>query len=454
MATIEPRGPDGLRLLIDDPNEDLGAEYKAKINLETTLGRAKLAKHLAALANHGGGYLIVGFDDDLKPEHPRPSLPNRDDISRVVKTYLEPPFQCDVREVADAAGLLYAVVAVPSHGATPVCCRADGPQDDKGRVQGVTCGTYYIRKPGPESAPITTPAEWAPLIRRCVTAERSSLLGAIELALGGVSARVAGPTLDETLDQWDAAAAKAYAEDVQAHCPEARVATAHYRFSYAIETGGDLLGLDDLPEIMRRVGLELDREVYTGWGMFHVHPGALTPRFRTDPNFADGEVEFLEVNMVETPRPVGMTDVWRVTGTGLACIHRGYIEDTHWWKDVPPGTAFSPNQMAMNIAELVRHASLLAREFGSASQVHFRCEWRGLSGRTLQDFSRPWMFQGHPPTNDVRRSRAVATIGALEANWAAVAAELAGPVARAFGIGRLITPEWFSGESATWQKRS
>ena len=454
MATFEPRGPDALRLLIVDPNEDLGTEYKAKVNLETTLGRAKLAKHLAALANHGGGYLVVGFDDDLKPEHPRPALPNRDDISRVVKTYLDPPFQCDVREVSDAAGLLYAVISIPSHGATPVCCRADGPQDEKGRVQGVSCGAYYIRKPGPESAPITSPSEWAPLIRRCVSTERSSILGAIELALGGGQASISAPSLQTTLDLWDSAAASAYAKDVETHRPGDKVATAHYRFSYAIETTGDLPRLDDLPEMMRRVGLELDREIYTGWGMFHVFPGPLAPHFKTDLNFDDGNVEFLEMNMVEVPSQVGMTDVWRVSGTGLACIHRGYIEDTHWWKQVPPGTAFSPNQMAMNIAELVRHASLLAREFGSANQVHFRCEWRGLSGRSLQDFSYPWMLEGHPATTDVRKSRAAATIGALETNWTEVAAELAGPVARAFGIGRVLTPEWFAGQSTTWRNRS
>ncbi len=147
---------DALQSLIDDPNEALGTEYKAEIDLETPIGRANFARHIAALANHGGGYLIIGFDDDLTPREPRPSLPTRDDVSRVVKRYLDPPLQCDVRTLDDAEGRTYSVVVVPSHGAVPVCASADGPQDASGRVKGITRGVHYIRKPGPESAPLLT----------------------------------------------------------------------------------------------------------------------------------------------------------------------------------------------------------------------------------------------------------------------------------------------------------
>lgn len=448
MAPVDPRRPDTLQSLIDDPNETLGAEYKARGNLETSIGRAKFARHLAALANHGGGYVVIGFDNDLKPQEPRPPLPSRDDVARVVKLYLEPVFQCDVRELVDAEGRTYAVVVVPPHGPTPVCCCADGPQEG-GKVQGIARGAYYIRKPGPESAPILTPQEWTPLIRRCALAERSSLLGAIETALRGGDQT---PALDTLLLDWHDAASVAYSKGADAHARGAEVATSHFHFSYAIETSGDIPKMSELAGILRRVGLVLDTEVHTGWGMFHVFDGPIAPRSKTDARLEDGELEFLEMNLLETDSKVGMTDLWRVSATGLASIQRGFIEDTHWWKDIPPGQVFSPNQMAMNVTELVRHASLLAREFGAASQVHFRCEWRGLENRQLHDFYHPWIFSGHPAADDVRKSRATATIGKLEAAWQEIAAELAGPVARAFGIGHVVTPEWFVGQSAAWNR--
>ncbi|MBB1177720.1 ATP-binding protein [Brevundimonas aurantiaca] len=442
--------PDALQSLIDDPNETLGAEYKAEVELATPLGRAKLARHLAALANHGGGYLIIGFNDELKPQEPRPALPTRDDVGRVVKRYLEPPLQCDVRTLRDAGQRTYGVIVVPAHGATPVCAAADGPQDAAGRVQGITRGVHYIRKPGPESAPLLTSQEWTPLIRRCALAERSSLLGAIEVALRG-STQVT--SLDAVLASWIDAASVAYSRGVEANLPDRRIATARFHFAYAIETQGDPLKLSDLSGVLRRVAHELDQQVHTGWGMFHVFDGPIGPRFKTDPRLDEGDLEFLEMNLLEQDSKVGMTDLWRVTATGLASLQRGYIEDTHWWKDIPPGQVFSPNQMAMSVTELVRHASLFAREFGEATQVHFRCEWRGLQGRRLHDFHHPWMFSGHPAAEDARRARASATVGALEASWADVAAELAGPVARAFGIGHLMTPAWFVGQSAAWLPR-
>ena len=42
----------------------------------------------------------------------------------------------------------------------PIAAKADGPKDNKGRIQGINASTYYIRKPGPQSAPIIGGEEW------------------------------------------------------------------------------------------------------------------------------------------------------------------------------------------------------------------------------------------------------------------------------------------------------
>ncbi|UFW88435.1 ATP-binding protein [Bradyrhizobium barranii] len=52
--------------LLAAANEDLGIEFKAWMDTRSHDARAKLARHIAALANHGGGYLIFGVDDKTR----------------------------------------------------------------------------------------------------------------------------------------------------------------------------------------------------------------------------------------------------------------------------------------------------------------------------------------------------------------------------------------------------
>jgi predicted HTH transcriptional regulator len=125
--------------------------------------RAKLARHIAALANYGGGYLVFGIDDktrkplgatefDLK-------LFDQNAISGIVRKYLEPRLQVLVEQVQHE-GVIYPVVVVPSHGARPVVAIADGPRDARDRPVGVRLGIIYIRAAGPESAPIRNIDDW------------------------------------------------------------------------------------------------------------------------------------------------------------------------------------------------------------------------------------------------------------------------------------------------------
>ena len=47
--------------LVEFPAESPSAEYKDWLDLASTHGRATLAKHAMAIANHGGGHIILGF---------------------------------------------------------------------------------------------------------------------------------------------------------------------------------------------------------------------------------------------------------------------------------------------------------------------------------------------------------------------------------------------------------
>ena len=48
---------------IVNPAEDLDAEYKSWLDLRMESDRANLARAVIALANHGGGVIVLGFEE-------------------------------------------------------------------------------------------------------------------------------------------------------------------------------------------------------------------------------------------------------------------------------------------------------------------------------------------------------------------------------------------------------
>ncbi|WP_299776851.1 helix-turn-helix domain-containing protein [uncultured Roseobacter sp.] len=165
------------------PNEDLDVEFKRSLPLNDNVGKAKLAKEICALANHGGGWIVLGREDDGSyPE----TLPDeivgvdQDQINQIAAAYLQPSPHCTVSmQQPNGVEFSVPVIWVPSCGTSPVCGKKNGPNDERGRTQGVAKGVHYIRKAGPVSAPIETPDEWQDVIRRCVLSDKTSLLGAL-----------------------------------------------------------------------------------------------------------------------------------------------------------------------------------------------------------------------------------------------------------------------------------
>src|SRR5689334_5052914 len=70
-----PATPNDVQALVDTPCRALDVEYKSWRNLSNAEDRAELARDIAALANHGGGHIVFGFDQDtLRPEDTDPFL--------------------------------------------------------------------------------------------------------------------------------------------------------------------------------------------------------------------------------------------------------------------------------------------------------------------------------------------------------------------------------------------
>jgi Putative DNA-binding domain len=445
-----------LQDLVDSPNETLQAEYKEWLDLADNEVRADLARHMAALANHGGGAIVFGITDLMQPAgaNPFPALSvDHDLIAGIVKRYLEPPFQCEVHFIRSAIGNDHPVVIVPPHGAVPICAKAGGPIVN-GKPKGIAQGVHYTRKPGPESAPLLTAAEWAPIIRRCVSHERAAILAAIDAAIRGPGS--VPPDISDALKAWQDAAQTAFLLDIAERKQYASVAKWHWQLSYAIDRAdAQQLDPNGLLDVLRQVNGEVRDLVRTGWSMFHIFDVAdVKPFFQTDPSSGMGDADFLECRLMRDARtgPVLFPDMWRVSPDGKATLIRNYWEDdlgTNQQFGLAPGTWFSPNMLVRSLAEFVRHARGLAERFNEPTTVSFRIEWHGLQGRVIRDPWNMWLDQW-TARGDHRVAADSWPITMLKDAWPEIVANLAAPVMRAFTTDIALSPTWVRGQSSKW----
>lgn len=355
--------------LLDDPREDLRTEIKRWLDLDDRAVQADLARELIALANHGGGLLLFGFTEghsgwSWTEPCPFPAeLFSPDAINNICKRYAEPSFQCDVRHLRSSAGNNHVVIEVPGGHRVPIRTKRGGPDGSKLRVD-----TYYVRRPGPESAPIGTGQEWDTLLKRCISNQREDLLDGFRAIVGAVGADGALGMLaqrpDAPLVRWRGEARRRL-DDLVSNSADSGAADRYARgtFSSAYRLL-DLPSQPSLPELLEALRNAEGHE--TGWPAWVV----------LQPRPVDGAIQLWE----DVP-DAGHADFWRVTRDGKAFLLRGYQED--FWKGIEPGRFLSLTIPTLRAAECLLHASRLASALG-ANQIEFSVEWTGLRGRVLK----------------------------------------------------------------------
>jgi hypothetical protein len=458
-----PATPSDVQALVDTPCRALDVEYKGWRNLSNLEDRAELARDIAALANHGGGHIIFGFDQDtLTAEDTDPFVTRctPEQVNTIVRTYLDPPVACEVATLRSASGSVHPAIRVAGHGTVPICVRQDGPLIGLSRL--LERGSFYIRKhatgafigiPRPRSDRVETPQDWAPLIRRCVRQDREVLLAMIDAAVEG---RANVPSVVERLATWNTAAHAVFLRLVPLSPVAERLGHSHYMLSYAFELAGpEVPEQAQLPDILRRVVFEL-RPLFRDAMMLFDPPyrRSVQPRFVVDDATGDGETDFLEVAWLRDRPPGETADFWRVSPRGLASIVRDYAEDKmsgNAAMGMQPGTWFSPNVLAQDVAALVCHARSLARFFASVRRVHFHCEWWGLAGREVFDPHVRWVQRG-AAIEDHRVVTTQMPAASLGQAWPEMVAQIMAPVLRAFEPDLALGGDWVRGQMERWTK--
>jgi len=378
--------------LVTYPKEDLATELKGWLNLKDELDKSNLAQAVMAMANHGGGYVLIGFTKhkgEWLPAEPRPadlSGYSVDDCNAVLD-YAEPRFHCDVYFPArSGSDLKYPVVVVPGNHRVPIRARKRGPAGKH-----VKENEYYIRRPGPSSEPPRDGQEWDALMRRCLRVGREDLLEDFRRIMSGPSeAGESAETVPGHLDEWDTESEARWKSRLEERFPS--VHQSPYAFGQWI-LSYELLGELRSPSLSPFMKILDDvRGHETGWP-----PWWVPTRQGIMPYPHEGCIECW---LVETDRgnDPAHADFWRASPEGRMWLVRGYQEDSSEQEAHAPRTIFDLTLPVWRVGEVLLHAHRLASpltgENSKPPLVHVRMRWTGLQDRELKSWAQPSIFLG------------------------------------------------------------
>lgn len=382
MATSRERLAD----LLIDPREDLDCEVKNWLNLQTSNeDKATLAKAVLALANHGGGFIILGLveaPDGIVEAQGRPATLDgysQDLVNGIVHSYADPPFHCAVHMIANPAGGLFPIVVVPGGHRVPVRARRAGPNGNT-----VINNAIYVRKPGPRSETPQSAQDWDDLLGRCLRNRRDEMFDQIRDLITGAVPQIEQPAAPARLDEWVTSSLARW-EGLVAQLPVGTGPRMPYgRFYIAYEIIGERrqIAPANLPDALRASVVR-----HTGWPPFW-YP----TRAGIEPYPFDHSIECWLGGDPDTPpeqRDAAHSDFWRIHPDGLAFLLRGYQEDGEdaqraGHAPVPPATAFDITLPVWRVGEALLHArSLGAHLFEGPTTIRFVAHYEGLAGRSL-----------------------------------------------------------------------
>jgi hypothetical protein len=369
-----------LEPLLAAPVEALDVEYKGWLNLAgDDEHRGILAKTAIALANEGGGVIVVGVREE-RPNlisEPRPveiAPYSQDQINNIIKRFASPSLHCRLSTVQHpVTGHDHAVIEVPGGFTSPVMSKS-------GTNKSIRPHVCYIRKPGPESAPPENHDDWHRLLERCLRNRREDMLNAIRDIVEGRTpvVPIARRAIDAQTAFADAARAAwhkltaSLSADAPARCPLGR-----YELDYALI--GDI-ARPSLSDLLNKLRLVAQRR--SSWPQFWV-----PTREEIEPVPIDDVVQCWLGTPKMGHRDPSNVDFWRTSPEGRMFLLRGYFEDAGGFggREIVPGSILDLHIPIRQVAECLGHARALGALLAPDQelQVLFRARWFGTNGRRI-----------------------------------------------------------------------
>jgi hypothetical protein len=435
---------DDLQQLFEVQSETLATEFKSWLDLSKPEARAVLAKAAIALANHGGGTIIMGMREaPEKPvgSHPRPAELSRytaDAVNAAINKYADPRIHCDVVYLTHpTTGHEHAFVIVPGGHGVPVMSIRDLP----GTIMSQRC---YVRKPGPKSEEPFTAEEWRALINACVKNDRESLLEAFRIILEGQSLR---PVPTEQIDRMEQFRQQSFdrwtqrVERLPSDHPS-RFIHGYYEQTYQFH---DVAPAEGLTELKRRMQTASEIK-HTGWGPFVFFP--LQP---IAPVPAGDSIEAW-IGHPDDDATVGQhADFWRAHPEGLLYELRGYDED--FAEEAKPGSTLDLTLPIWRIGETLLYVARLAKLFGDEPEISILVQYRSLMNRKMKSlFDRRYLSYDRQCVVDSVTLRGQAKASVIEDNTVEVLLPLLRPLYEAFDFAP-ISAELVAGELGRFRNR-
>ena len=170
--------------LLTSPGERQNVDYKSAVafNSNSDFG-LKLIRHILAMANTGGGWIVIGYDDSTlqpDPDHSEDIAATYD--STILSQAVDACTQGDRRivlvvfmQVNPNTGLTYPIIEVTTFERTPFICRSTKPAPNVSDPI-LQYGKVYIRRSQAATSEIQSLAEWEDLIATCVSQRRDEFL--------------------------------------------------------------------------------------------------------------------------------------------------------------------------------------------------------------------------------------------------------------------------------------
>lgn len=415
-----------LENLVQYPKEDLDKEYKSWLDLETCEGKADLAKGLIALANHGGGYLVIGFKQEengnLSLDEARPANLNnygQDVINGIIQRYADPVFHCECHLITNPENQQeYPIIIVPGGNKTPIRTKRGGPN---GRY--FNQNTYLIRRPGPKSESPQAAQEWSDLLNRCIMNGREELLEKMRVLLTESPSQIVENQADSSLDEWMEKSLNRFGALVEEKLPDedpSRYSHGKWCVGYIINGDFDNPNLTDFNTKLRE-----SQGNETGW------PVWLYSVSHSPPYPFEGTIERLIVPQTYTDG--AYSDYWRASPTGKLFLLRGYQEDSSNRYD--PGTVLDFTLPIWRIGECILHSGRLANRLSEDPvQITFNAIWDGLKDRKLVSWAsnRYFFFRGGKTHTEKISSKVTFTSNQIESNFPEIVNKILKPLYEAF----------------------